>query len=76
MSRCVSPIPESELAAFCRRHGVRRLSLFGSVLRSDFAPESDVDVLVEFEPGQTPGLLAMAGPCCFSGRSTCACPRN
>jgi predicted nucleotidyltransferase len=44
------------VAAFCRRHHIRRLSLFGSVLRSDFRPDSDVDVLVEFEPGYVPGL--------------------
>lgn len=41
---------------FCRRHHIRRLALFGSVLRDDFGPDSDVDVLVEFEPGHTPGL--------------------
>jgi len=40
----------------CRRHHIRRLSLFGSVLRDDFGPTSDVDVLVEFEPGQTIGF--------------------
>ncbi|HLB37175.1 MAG TPA: nucleotidyltransferase domain-containing protein [Gemmatimonadales bacterium] len=45
-----------QLADLCRRHHIRRLSLFGSVLRDDFGPESDVDVLVEFEPGHTPGL--------------------
>lgn len=44
------------LADFCRRHHIRRLALFGSVLRDDFTPHSDVDVLVEFEPGKTPGL--------------------
>jgi len=49
-------IDERELAAFCRRHGVRRLALFGSILRDDFGPDSDIDVLVEFEPGRTPGL--------------------
>ena len=49
-------IPKEEIAQFCRRHHIRRLSLFGSVLRDDFGPESDVDVLVEFEPGYTPGL--------------------
>jgi len=43
-------------AEFCRRHDITRLSLFGSVLRDDFSPESDVDVLVEFQPGRTPGL--------------------
>lgn len=45
---------------FCRRHHVRKLSLFGSVLRDDFRPESDVDVLVEFDPAHGPGLIAMA----------------
>lgn len=44
------------LAQICRRRHIRRLALFGSVLRDDFGPESDVDVLVEFEPGQTPGF--------------------
>lgn len=44
------------LADLCRRYHIRRLSLFGSVLRDDFGPDSDVDVLVEFEPGRTPGL--------------------
>jgi predicted nucleotidyltransferase len=43
------------LADFCRRHHIRRLSVFGSVLRDDFRPDSDVDVLVEFKPGHTPG---------------------
>jgi uncharacterized protein len=49
-------IPEQALAVLCRRYHVRRLAFFGSVLRGDFGPESDVDVLVEFEPGRTPGL--------------------
>ncbi len=49
-------IDQSELAEFCRRHHIRRLALFGSVLRQDFGPDSDIDVLVEFEPGHTPGL--------------------
>lgn len=43
------------LGAFCRRWHVRRLGFFGSVLREDFRPDSDVDVLIEFAPGQTPG---------------------
>lgn len=47
---------KSELERLCRRYRVQRLSLFGSVLREDFGPESDVDVLVEFELGHTPGL--------------------
>jgi hypothetical protein len=50
------PIDRRVLADFCRRHHVQRLALFGSVLREDFAPSSDVDVLVEFEPGHVPGL--------------------
>jgi predicted nucleotidyltransferase len=49
-------IPREVIAEFCRRHRIRRLSLFGSVLRDDFAPGSDVDVLVEFEPGTRVGL--------------------
>ena len=57
MSREVTlAIPADPLAALCRRYHVRRLSLFGSVLRDDFGPQSDVDVLVEFEQGRTPGL--------------------
>jgi len=48
------------IATFCRRHHIRRLALFGSVLRPDFRPDSDVDVLVEFEPGAAPSLLGIA----------------
>ncbi len=53
-------VPHNEIAAFCRRHHVRRLALFGSVLRDDFGPDSDVDVLVEFEPGHSVGLITFA----------------
>jgi len=49
------------LAAFCRRHRIRKLAFFGSVLRDDFGPPSDVDVLVEFEPGARVGLIGLAG---------------
>jgi predicted nucleotidyltransferase len=49
------------LDALCRRHHIRRLSLFGSVLKGAARPDSDVDLLVEFEPGHEPGLLALAG---------------
>jgi len=49
-------IDRGAVEAFCRRHHIRRLALFGSVLREDFRPDSDVDVLVEFEPGHVPGL--------------------
>lgn len=55
MSRNIT-IPKEEIAEFCRCHHIHRLCLFGSVLRPDFGPESDVDVLVEFEPGHAPGL--------------------
>ena len=54
-------IPKPELAAFCQGHGIRRFAIFGSALRTDFGPESDIDVLVEFAPDRTPGLLGMAG---------------
>ncbi len=53
-------LDRDQIAAFCRRHGIRRLSLFGSVLRDDFRPDSDVDVLVEFEPGRVPGFAFFA----------------
>jgi predicted nucleotidyltransferase len=49
-------VDRQRIADFCRRHHVRRLALFGSVLREDFCAESDVDVLVEFEPGHVPGF--------------------
>ena len=49
-------IPIEEIASFCQRNRIKRLALFGSVLRDDFTPESDVDVLVEFAPSKTPGL--------------------
>ena len=49
-------VDQKKIAAFCRKHHIRRLALFGSVLRDDFRPDSDVDVLVEFEPRHTPGL--------------------
>ena len=49
------------LAAFCRRHGIRKLSLFGSQLKGTARPDSDIDLLVEFEPDRIPGLIEMAG---------------
>lgn len=48
------------LAAFCNKHRIVRLSFFGSVLREQFGPNSDVDILVEFEPGLRLGLIGMA----------------
>lgn len=53
--------PESQIAEYCRRHGVRRLSVFGSILGDDFGPDSDIDVLVEFEDGRTPGMFGFGG---------------
>ena len=44
-------IPVERITAFCRENGIRRLALFGSILRDDFGPDSDIDVLVEFHPG-------------------------
>ncbi len=52
---------QAALAALCRRHHIRRLSLFGSTLKGTDRPDSDVDLLVEFEPGEEPGLLGLAG---------------
>jgi len=52
-------IDQGEIAEFCRRHHIRRLAFFGSVLRDDFRPDSDVDVLVEFEPGYRLGLFEL-----------------
>jgi uncharacterized protein len=49
-------IPPKKLAEFCRKNHIRKLAFFGSVLRDDFGPKSDVDVLVEFERGRTPGF--------------------
>ena len=54
-------IPSDAIAAFCREHGIKRLAIFGSALREDFGPNSDVDVLVDFEPDRIPGLLDIAG---------------
>ncbi|MBX3388383.1 MAG: nucleotidyltransferase family protein [Phycisphaeraceae bacterium] len=56
-----SNIPIERIADVCRRHGVSRLSLFGSVLRGDEQPDSDIDVLVEFGPDQRPSLLDLGG---------------
>jgi hypothetical protein len=56
MGRARIPVPGPAVAEFCHRHHVTRLALFGSVLRDDFGPDSDVDVLVEFMPGRVPGF--------------------
>lgn len=54
-------IPMDEIAAICRRNHIRKLALFGSVLRDDFSPDSDIDILVEFEPEAQIGLIAFIG---------------
>ena len=54
-------IPKDEIAAFCRRNRILRMALFGSVLRDDFSPESDIDLLVEFEPDARIGYIGLAG---------------
>ena len=57
MTKAKIHIPNEEISDFCRRHRIRRLAFFGSVLRDDFQPDSDVDVLVEFEPGTRMGMI-------------------
>lgn len=52
-------VDRDSIAGFCRNHRIRKLSLFGSVLRDDFGEESDVDILVEFEPDARVGLIGM-----------------
>ena len=54
-------VSKTALVAFCQEHGIKRLAIFGSALREDFGPESDIDILVEFEPDRIPGLLGIAG---------------
>jgi len=54
-------IPKDKLTEFCRQNHIRKLSLFGSVLRKDFRPDSDIDILVEFSPGNEPGFIRLAG---------------
>ncbi|MCX6647183.1 MAG: nucleotidyltransferase domain-containing protein [bacterium] len=53
-------ISNEHLAEYCRKHSVKKLSIFGSALREDFNDESDIDVLVEFEPGHVPGFIGLA----------------
>ena len=57
----LTSVPKKILAEFCEEHGIERLAVFGSVLREDFGPASDIDLLVEFEPDRVPGLLGLAG---------------
>ena len=61
MNRARIDIPKDAVAAFCRKHHIRKLAFFGSVLRDDFQPGSDIDVLVEFDPMRPVGLIRLAG---------------
>jgi len=54
-------IPKEKIAEFCKRNHIRKLSLFGSALRGDPRPDSDIDLLVEFAPDYIPGLIRLAG---------------
>jgi predicted nucleotidyltransferase len=61
VNRSKIDLPEEKITDFCHRNGIARLSIFGSVLREDFNEDSDIDVLVEFEPARVPGFLRLAG---------------
>jgi len=54
-------LPRKKLDAFCRRHHIKKLAIFGSTLRENFGSDSDIDVLVEFEPDHIPGYIRLAG---------------
>ena len=60
MTQAKIVIPQDKIADFCRRHHIHKLAVFGSALRDDFRPDSDIDILVEFEPGHVPGLAFFA----------------
>lgn len=59
ISKAHIDVPKEKIAEFCRHHHIRKLSLFGSVLRDTHRPDSDVDVLVEFEPSHGPGFIGL-----------------
>jgi predicted nucleotidyltransferase len=61
MSEVRISISKDKIADFCKQNQVRRLSLFGSILREDFGPDSEIDILVEFEPGTRMGLIRLSG---------------
>jgi uncharacterized protein len=61
MSKIAFELPKDKIAEFCKRNHIRRLSLFGSFLYGKFGPDSDIDLLVEFEPNHIPGLMRLAG---------------
>jgi uncharacterized protein len=53
-------VPKDRLAKLCQKHSVRRLALFGSAIRDDFGPDSDIDILVDFQPGSQVGFIALS----------------
>jgi len=61
VKRAQIKIPKKKVEEFCKKHHIHKLSFFGSVLRDDFRSDSDVDVLVEFDPNHIPGLIRLAG---------------
>ena len=61
MNKTGIELPKEKIAEFCKRNHIRRLSLFGSFLHSDFKPDSDIDFLVEFDPAHILGLIRLAG---------------
>ena len=60
MSTARIEIPKEKITGFCKRNHIRKLSLFGSVLHGNFRPDSDIDLLVEFDPDHIPGFLKLA----------------
>jgi predicted nucleotidyltransferase len=61
VKRAQIKIPKKKIEEFCKKHHIHKLSFFGSVLRDDFRSDSDVDVLVDFDPNHIPGLIRLAG---------------
>jgi len=61
MGKAHIDLPKEKIAEFCRKNHIRKLSIFGSFLHGDFAPDSDIDFLVEFDPDHIPGLITLAG---------------
>lgn len=61
MFSIIKIVSKNELKRFCKKRGIKKLSLFGSALRNEMKKESDVDLLVEFQAGSTPGLMGLAG---------------
>jgi len=60
MSNSKIKIPGEKIAEFCKKNHIRKLSIFGSILRDDFSSDSDIDFLVEFEAGKVPGLIGLS----------------